>query len=257
MDGVVPLAPGLDHLGPISATVAEAALTFDAMADPTGRRASASLDRGVGGLRIAYARDWFAGDPSLDPAVLRAADAAAERLAGLGADVAEAQMPDYTLMHAAGAVLLQAEALALHRADLAARGADYGRAAFRALVSGAALTAADLAAARRAAILLRAEIDVTVLADHDLILTATTLTPAPPLAPFRDGRPVWTPMRTLPFNLTGHPALSLPAGLSGGLPLGVQIIGRAGDEAAVCRTGHALESAILQGRSDLYFKSDT
>jgi aspartyl-tRNA(Asn)/glutamyl-tRNA(Gln) amidotransferase subunit A len=64
-------------------------------------------------------------------------------------------------------------------------------------------------------------------------------------------------MRTLPFNLTGHPALSLPAGLSGGLPLGVQIIGRAGDEATVCRAGHALESAFLQGCSDLSFKSDT
>jgi aspartyl-tRNA(Asn)/glutamyl-tRNA(Gln) amidotransferase subunit A len=124
MDGVVPLAPSLDHCGTISATVAEAALTFDAIANQSGRRASASLDRGVDGLRIAYARDWFAGDPGLDPAVLRATDAAAERLARLGADVAEAQMPDYTLMHAAGAVLLQAESLALHRAHHASRGAD-------------------------------------------------------------------------------------------------------------------------------------
>ncbi len=249
MDGVVALAPSLDHLGPISATVAEAALTFDAIADRDRPSRNASLDRGIEGLRIAYARNWFAGDPGLDPAVLRATDAAAERLARLGADVTGAQIPDYTLMHAAGAVLLHAESLALHRADLAARGAIYGRPAFRALIAGVALTDADLAAARRAAILLRAEIDTTILKDHDLILTATTLTPAPPLAPFRNGRPVWTPMRTLPFNLTGHPALSLPAGLSGGLPIAVQIIGRAGDEATVCRAGQALEKSLSRSSS--------
>lgn len=243
--GVVPLAPGLDHVGPISATVAEAALTLDAIADPgaPAAPAAAGLGRGIDGLRIAYARDWFARDPALDPAVLGAIDAAVEILARMGARIGTVAMPDHDLMHAAGAVMLQAEALALHRADLAASGPGYGRAAFRSLVSGICLTGEDLAAARRAGDYLRAEIDATLFACHDALVTATTLTPAPPLAAFHAGRPVWTPMRTLPFNLTGHPALALPAGSSDGMPLSLQIVGRAFDECRICRIGHALEAA--------------
>ena len=114
---------------------------------------------------------------------------------------------------------------------------------FRSLVSGICLTGEDLAAARRAGDYLRAEIDDAIFAFHDALVTATTLTPAPPLAAFRAGRPVWTPMRTLPFNLTGHPALALPAGSSDGMPLSLQIVGRAFDECRICRIGHALESA--------------
>ena len=50
-------------------------------------------------------------------------------------------------------------------------------------------------------------------------------------------------MRTIPFNLTGQPALSLPIGFDGGLPLGMQLIGRIGDEDLICAAGHAFERA--------------
>ena len=76
----------------------------------------------------------------------------------------------------------------------------------------------------------------------DAIITATTLTPAPPFAAFDKGA-VWTPMRTLPFNVTGHPALSVPAGFAGGLPVGLQIIGRHHDEAGILRIAAAFEAA--------------
>ena len=76
-----------------------------------------------------------------------------------------------------------------------------------------------------------------------MIVTATTLTPAPPFAAFADGRAVWTPMRTLPFNATGHPAMSVPMGFVGGLPVGLQIVGRHGDEQTVLRVGAAFEAA--------------
>ena len=53
------------------------------------------------------------------------------------------------------------------------------------------------------------------------------------------------PMQTIPFNVTGHPAMSVPVGLSGGLPIGVQIVGRPFDEAMVFRVSRAVE--VLSG----------
>ena len=85
-----------------------------------------------------------------------------------------------------------------------------------------------------------------MLAACDAILLATTLTPAPPFAAFDKGA-AWTPMRTLPFNVTGHPAMSVPAGFAGRLPLGLQIVGRTGDEAGVCRVAAAFEAATDHG----------
>ncbi len=62
-------------------------------------------------------------------------------------------------------------------------------------------------------------------------------------ADFDGGRGVWTPMRTLPFNLSGHPALAVPIALLNGLPAGMQIIGKIFGEAQICRIGHAFEQA--------------
>ena len=76
-----------------------------------------------------------------------------------------------------------------------------------------------------------------------VLLTATTLTPALPFAAFDGEKAVWTPMRTIAFNLTGQPALSLPAGFENGLPLGLQLISRHGDEDLLCMAGHAFERA--------------
>ena len=50
-------------------------------------------------------------------------------------------------------------------------------------------------------------------------------------------------MRTLPFNVTGHPVLALPVGFAGGLPMGMQIVGKACDEAQICRIGAAFEGS--------------
>jgi aspartyl-tRNA(Asn)/glutamyl-tRNA(Gln) amidotransferase subunit A len=239
--GVFPLSPSLDHVGPLAASVAEAALTLDAIADPGPEPAAARLGRDLAGLRIAYARDWFATDPALMPGVLEAVDAAVSQLSLLGARIAEVALLDYALFEAAGSVILDAEAFAQHRANLATHPSGYGRAAFAALLPGACLDASDVAEARRAAARLRQRLDAEVFAHHDALVTVTTLTTAPLVAPYREGLAGWTPMRTLPFDVTGHPALSVPAGFVGGLPVGLQVVGPAGAEALICQAGHAFE----------------
>lgn len=239
--GVFPLSATLDTVGPLGATVAEAALTFDAIADP-GPPASAGLGRGIAGVALGYARDWFAHDPALDPRVLAVLDAAVAELSLLGARIIEVALPDYAPLERAGGLILDAEAYAVHRETLAADPDGYGSATRTSLLRGRDVTKADLAEARRIGLGAAAAVDA-ILLRHHAIVTATNLAPPPPVAPYRAGLAGWNPMRTLPFNLTGHPALSVPAGFVDGLPVGLQIVGRRGAEALICRIGAAFESA--------------
>ncbi|AUH65000.1 amidase [Paracoccus zhejiangensis] len=250
MEGVFPLSPGLDHLGPLAASVSDAALMLEAMAP--GSSGLDGLGLGVRGLRIGYARDWFADDPAATPALVAAMDEAVSVLSMLGAKIRLIALPDYALAEAAGAVILHAEALHLHRKMLADQLDGYGRQARQSLAAGAGLSKADMARARKAGVSIRAAID-SVMSDCDVIVTPTTLAAAPPVAAFQREETVWTAMRTLPFNLTGHPALSLPIGFEGGLPLGMQIIGKHRAEAMICRVGAAFEAATDHSAQRPYF----
>ena len=240
--GAFPLSPSLDHLGPLAATVEEAALALDAMTEGDWRPALARIGQPVTGLKIAYARDWFATDPQASPALVRAMDEAASTLSLLGAQITLVTLPDYAPFEAAASVILHAEALEEHRDLIRDHASDYGRPTLQCLAFGAALDAEDVAKARAAQTHLTADM-LAAMADHDLILTATTLTPALPFSAFDGETAVWTPMRTIAFNLTGQPALSLPAGFENGLPLGLQLIARIGDEDLLCMAGHAFERA--------------
>lgn len=242
--GAFPLSHSLDHIGPLAGSVGEAALALDAMtgAAEHWRPASGRLAQGVAGLRIGFARDWFAGDAQASPALLRAMDDAAAQFTLLGARVTLIPLPDYALYGAAGSVILHAEALEAHRDLIRDRAGDYGRPVLQCLAFGAAITADDLARAKTAQARLTADM-AAAMAAVDLVITATTLTPALPFAAFDGETAVWTPMRTIPFNVTGQPVLSVPVGFDGELPLGMQIIGRRGDEDLICAAGHAFETA--------------
>ncbi|MBE0554011.1 MAG: amidase [Rhodobacteraceae bacterium] len=240
--GAFPLSASLDHTGPLAATVEEAALALDAMSEGDWRPASARIGQPVNGLTIGFARNWFADDPQASPALIRALDAAASTLSLLGAQIRLVTLPDYAPYEAAASVILHAEALEEHRALIRDHAGAYGRPTLQCLAFGAAIDAEDVARARQAQTRLTAEM-LAAMAGCDLILTATTLTPALPFAAFDGEKAVWTPMRTIAFNLTGQPALSLPAGFENGLPLGLQLIGRPGDEDLICAAGHAFERA--------------
>ncbi|MCW5719513.1 MAG: amidase [Devosia sp.] len=241
-DGVLALAPSLDHVGPISASVAEAALTFDALAGRVGQQTvSIRRDEPLTGLRLGYARDWFVRDPQAMPEVIAAMDAAVSVLSGLGMTVSEIDMPDYPRIEVAVAAILHAESFRLHAEALRRTPEAYGRRTFLSLAGGLTISETELDAARAEGRRFRAAIDA-LLDRHDVIVTVGALTTALPAAPF-EKEAVWTPMRTIGFNVSGHPVLALPVGFHDGLPIGMQIIGRHDDEARIVQVGHAFELA--------------
>jgi aspartyl-tRNA(Asn)/glutamyl-tRNA(Gln) amidotransferase subunit A len=252
--GVFPLSYTLDHCGPLTWTVEDAALTMQVIAgydplDPASADVpvpdfAAQIGRDLTGLRIGYARSLFTDSPDLAPETLSAIDAAAEAVAGLGATVEEVQLPSYALFEACGRVILLSEAYAIHEQDLKTRPFAYGRYAYQRIVPGATLTAADLVQAFRLRRELSEIVNGKVLKSYDAIITATGLATAARFDSFgRDVTP-WRGMHTIPFNVTGNPALALPIGFgANGLPLGMQIVGRAFDEPTTLRIGAAYEAA--------------
>ena len=117
----------------------------------------------------------------------------------------------------------------------------YGRRAFLSLAAGVAVTDEELATARRAGNAFRAQVD-KLLSRFDALATVGALTTALPAAPF-EKEAVWTPMRTIGFNVSGHPVLALPIGFHEGLPIGMQLIGKHRDEARIVQIGDAFERA--------------
>ncbi|HEY3846820.1 MAG TPA: amidase [Acetobacteraceae bacterium] len=249
--GVFPLSWTLDHCGPLGRSVEDCAITLQVLAghDPEDAASAdvpvadyrAGLARGVGGLRIGVPRAFFAAAPAAMPEVVAGIDRTAALLREAGATVEDVALPDYALFSAAGRVIMMAEAFAIHQADMQTRLMDYGEITANRFVLGAAITAADYINALRA----RRELTDAVngaLGRYDALLTASALNTAPHFDAPVDSLSSASPMQTIPFNVTGHPAISVPVGLApNGLPISVQIVGRPFDEAMVFRIGRAIE----------------
>ena len=241
--GTLGMSPSMDHVGPMSATTTEAALTLDVMTGRDGDAAASSLiGSTISGIRIAYARGWFARDPQSARDVIAAMDAAVSTLSKLGAVIEEVELPDYYAIEVAAAAVLHAEGFSGHSQALAAHPEGFGRKTYQSIVAGAAVTPAELTEAKRAGHAFRTMLDSEIFSRFAAMVTVGTLTPALPVSLFGN-RSVWTPMRTIPFNISGHPVLMLPAGFSDGLPLGMQIVGPHDGEARICQIGDAYERA--------------
>ncbi|MFC6700377.1 amidase [Streptomyces thermocoprophilus] len=254
--GAFPLSYALDHIGPLGWTVADTALATQVIAgydplDPGSVRRevpdlTAGLGLGVEGLRIAYSPCWFRDDAATSPEVTAAIERVLGELAARGAEVGEVELPPYRLFNACGRVIMAAEAYAVHETDLRTRPEKYGRYTYQRIAPAVGLSAADLVQAHRMRQELARALHRAVFERYDVLVTATGLAPAPRLDAFPTDWPPpreLTAMQTIPFNVTGHPALALPTGLSAsGLPLGMQIAGRPFDEPTVLRVGAAVEA---------------
>ena len=258
--GVFPLSWTLDHCGPLSRSVEDSAITLGILAghDPADPASAdvpvadymAGLNKGVSGLRIGIPRAFFQTSPVVTHDivthdVLSGIDRTADQLRAAGAMVEDIALPDYALFAAAGRIIMMAEAYAIHAADMRTRLLDYGAITANRFVLGAAITAADYINALRARRELTGAVNAA-LSRYDVLLTASALSTAPRFDAPVDAMSSASPMQTIPFNVTGHPAMSVPIGLaSDGLPIGVQIAGRPFDEATVFRVCRAIE--VLSG----------
>jgi aspartyl-tRNA(Asn)/glutamyl-tRNA(Gln) amidotransferase subunit A len=260
--GAQPLSATLDHFGPLGWSVADvaAALAVIAGCDPLDPRTAdapvpdylAALAVGVAGLRIAHAPGWYATDPATLPEIVTGIERALAALERLGATVDEVELPDYDVLNACGRVIMAAEAFAIHEDALRRSPRSFGRFTYQRVLPGAGIAAADLLRAYDVRRQLTDALRRRVFAAHDVLITSCGQTTA---ARFSDFGTDWPPpklandMQTIPFSVTGHPALSMPTGLAGnGLPIGLQIVGRPFEEATVLRVAAALEAELGERR---------
>jgi len=247
--GCVPLGFSYDHIGPMARSARDCAIMLEVMAGhddadacsvdvPVGHYVSA-LTGSVEGLTLGV--DLSLCDlPNADPVNTAAIRAAIEALAAAGAQIREIKLPYYEQMCTATMSGLQAEAFAYHRKDLQERWSDYGAPTRMAIAAAAMTTAADYVQAQRAR--RTAVRGITeVFTDVDAILTPTCLVAAPLLETLNFADLIES-ICTQYWNATGNPAISVPMGFSGGLPLGLQIAGRPFDEATVLRVADAYQT---------------
>jgi len=248
--GVVPLSWSLDHVGPMARTVRDAALMLQFMAgyDPED---TASTDTPVGdyvgtleaktsSLRIGIARAHFY--EALHPEIQEAIDTALSVLRKLTSSQREVATPVYN-----DTEVLRAEAYAYHQEHAAKTPELYQPETLRRILGGAEVSTVAYVNARRQLDRLRRSAP-GIFAMVDVLITPTT--PVPPftisellgdLDQLRT-RELISLRNTRPFNVLGLPAISVPCGFTRtGLPIGLQITGRPGDEATVLRLAYAYE----------------
>jgi aspartyl-tRNA(Asn)/glutamyl-tRNA(Gln) amidotransferase subunit A len=247
--GIIPLSWSLDHAGPMARTVMDTALLLQAIAGADRRDRSAAtapvpdyaaaLRRELQSVRIGVPRAYFFEDG--DPDVLAAVRAAIAAMRQSGASVREIDLPHAWLGPAASWAIAYTESFAFHRANFFSRPRDYTPAFLHKIAGAAFLTAEECLTAQRLRQVITAEFTAALQA-VDVIVVPTTAYPAYPIgrsSPQADMRSL-----TRPVSLTGLPALAVPCGFtSAGLPVSMQLIGRAWEESTVLGVGYAYEQA--------------
>ncbi|MBO0712554.1 MAG: amidase, partial [Acetobacteraceae bacterium] len=252
--GVFPLSYTLDHVGPMSRTVADNALLLAAIAGhdpldpgsaaPAGAEFGRLLDRDVRDLRVGFVRHFHERDIEASAEVGAALETVARALAEQDARVRTVSLPALTEFAAVNRVILNSEAWSVHAPWLRTRPGDYGQLARRRLMPGAFIAAGDYVGAQRRRREMIAAVE-DVFRDVDILLTASSMEPACRIDDAKAVAETYPRQARTPFNVTGHPALAMMAGLSAsGLPLSVQFVGRYFEEATVYRVAAAWERAM-------------
>ncbi len=248
--GIIPLSSSLDHVGPLTRTVADAAAMLQVVAgfdaqDPTSVNMPtadylAAMNKSSKPARIGVPRKYFYED--LDPEIAAAVEMALRVLRELGGG-----MIDLELEVPTDRTLQSAESYAYHKDFVAGSPELYQPETLRRIRRGEGLTVAEVERAHRDHQRTRSEIK-EVFAKVDFLVTPTTPIPAPAIEELKRDPDLLRPRElvllrnTRPVNVWGLPAISIPCGFTAaGLPIGLQIIGPHSEEGKVLQLAHAYE----------------
>jgi aspartyl-tRNA(Asn)/glutamyl-tRNA(Gln) amidotransferase subunit A len=256
--GAMPLSQSLDTVGPLARTAEDCAVLLRLMAgadpaDPTAISGpipdyAAAATVSIRGLAIGVPNAFYVDD--LDEEVAGALDATIAVLRREGANVVKVELPDQRQLSAASQLVLAVEAAAFHKRWMIERAQDYGPQVLMRLQNGLAIPGVSyLEALRWRGQALAAH--VAAVANVDVVIAPVSPVPAPTIAESDvgnspDAEAVIQRLTrfTRPINYLGLPALSIPCGFTrGGLPVGMQLIGRSFDEATLLRVGAAFQRA--------------
>ena len=278
--GVMPIEATIDHTGPMTATVADNALLLEVIAGADGLdprqynvrvdKYTAALGRGVAGMRIGVVTEGFNFENS-EADVDQKVREAANRLRGLGATVEDVSIPMHRdgpaiwtpialeglmaqMMHGNGMGFnwkgLYTTSLLDAHANWRARANELSRTLKISMFAGEYFMrnyrGHFYAKAQNLSRVLAKSYD-DALARFDLLLMPTLPMKATPIPPANAPLALWCQRgfemlaNTCPFDVTGHPAMSVPCGLSNGLPVGMQLIGKHYAESTIYRAAHAFE----------------
>lgn len=281
--GVMPIEATIDHAGPMTTTVADNALLLEVIAGPDGLdprqynvrvdRYTAALGRGVAGLRIGVLVEGF-GHPNSEPDVDAKVRDAANRLRAMGAHVEDVSVPMHLdgpaiwtpialeglqaqMMHGNGMGFswegLYTTSLLDAHANWRSRANELSRTLKVSMFAGEYFIrhyrGHFYAKAQNLARRLRAAYD-EALSRYDLLLLPTLPMKSTPLPPSNAPLALWCQRgfemlaNTCPFDVSGHPGMSVPCGLSQGLPVGMQLVAKHWNESTIYRAAHAFEQAV-------------
>jgi aspartyl-tRNA(Asn)/glutamyl-tRNA(Gln) amidotransferase subunit A len=248
--GVFPLSWNLDHVGPLTRTVKDAALVLQVIAgydadDPSSINVKVNdylgqIDDPIKGKRIAWAVGAYI--EGSDAEVLSAVNEAANIFMSLGANVEKVEMVFLSDAALANGLMTQSDGAAYHRERLTQHPDWFGADVRQRLEAGRATTSTEYSLARHTQTEMKHRL-AKLFEEYDFILLPTT----PITAPFIEGNDAVEQARrltrfTAPFNLTGLPAISIPCGFDKqGLPIGLQIVSRSWNEAGVLQAARAYE----------------
>jgi aspartyl-tRNA(Asn)/glutamyl-tRNA(Gln) amidotransferase subunit A len=256
--GVMPLDFSLDHMGPLTRSVRDAAVVLNAIAgyderdDTSSRRPVENFVPAEGvsirGARIGAPENFYF--ERLDPDVERAARAQLQRAEELGAVVVPVRVPDVAALNAVSRVILLAEASATFERFLDRRG-DFGPDVLALFDQGRLIAASDYVNAQRLRRMMQRDF-AKIWERVDYLLTPTTPTSAPrigqttaTIGDYAEDVRLMATKFVRGVNVLGWPAVALPAGTDRtGMPVSVQIVGKPFDEAGVLRVAAALEDAM-------------
>lgn len=248
-EGVIPYCWSLDHVGPLTKTVYDSKLVMSALTG--GRFDELEARESLEGLRIGLPTAFFY--EGLDPEIEARVKEVQEMLSHRGAELVPVTMPDMEHTRTVSLILQLPECLSYHSRYMEERGHLYGSDIKAGMAAGQFILAEHYVRARRMLNVYKQQMD-RVFEEVDLILTPST----PCIAPKLGVSNVELGGKDVPagnavtmffsfFNMTGNPAITVPCGLhSQGLPMGVQLIGKKGDEETVLTSALTLEN-ILEG----------